>query len=123
MNKIKTTKREMKENFRIIGIQNCAAQRLLSQFSPIAYSAGGDGWSCDYYCINDVIISTGYGYIENKRTEYDYKDLRKAEEKARKIYHNWESKLTYKQKDAKVKRILIKFINDSISKYVEESNK
>ena len=67
MLKIRTTKKEVKENYYILGVSYCGLQSLLSYKSPIAYSAGRDGWACDYYDINGVIISTGYSYINNKK--------------------------------------------------------
>ena len=49
MNKIKATKKEMKQNYRILSIGYCDAQYLLAYETPIAYSCGLYGWSCDYY--------------------------------------------------------------------------
>ena len=79
MNKIKTTKRSMKENYYIIGIGYCQAQALLNYRDPVAYSAGSNGWQCDYYDIDGVIISTGYDYINNKNTSYNYETLKEYE--------------------------------------------
>lgn len=89
MNKIKTTKTEMRQNYRILSIGYCDAQSLLTFESPIAYSAGTYGWACDYYLIRhpevgEVIISTGYSPISTKNMIEDYKLIREYEEKARK---------------------------------------
>ena len=83
MNKIKATKREMKDNYRVLGIGYCDAQHLLAYKSPVAYSAGVYGWSCDYYDINGIIISTGYNPISSKNMKKDYKLINEYEEKAR----------------------------------------
>ena len=66
MNKIKATKRDMKENYRIIGIGYCDAQFLLQYHDAVAYSVRAEGWACDYYDVYNVVISTGYSYINNK---------------------------------------------------------
>ena len=115
MYKIKATKKEMKQNLYIIGIGYCGAQNLLKALEPIAYSKRAEGWACDYYDIDDVIISTGYSYLDNKRTKYKYEDLRKIELKADAIWSDYN--ITYKQRANKVKRLLVKFINKSIENY------
>ncbi len=83
MNKIRATKKEMRQNYRILSIGYCDAQYLLNYESPVAYSAGHYGWSCDYYDIDGVIISTGYDTIANKNMKYDYKLIREYDDKAR----------------------------------------
>ena len=115
MEKIKATKKEMKENLYIIGIGYCGAQNLLKAFEPIAYSSRREGWACDYYYIDEVLISTGYSYLNNKRTKYDYEELRKIELKAGAIWSDYN--ITYKQRANKVKKLLIKFVNKSIENY------
>jgi len=111
MNKIKATKREMKENYYIIGIGYCKAQYLLNNETPIAYSSGVYGWSCDYYLIDNVIISTGYSYLDNQNTNYDYKKLRKLDEKARAILHD--NSIDYEVARKKVKRMLRTFVKNA----------
>lgn len=82
MNKIKATKKEMRQNYRILSIGYCDAQYLLNYQSPIAYSCGQDGWHCDYYDVDGVIISTGYDTLKDKNAKCDYKVLREYEKKA-----------------------------------------
>jgi hypothetical protein len=82
MYKIKATKREMRENFRILSIGYCDMQCLLRYQSPIAYSSGVYGWACDYYEVDDVIISTGYAPINSKNMKNDYKLVKEYENKA-----------------------------------------
>ena len=43
----------------MIAIPYCGAQFLLRHKEPVAYSAGYTGWSCDYYDVGGVSISTG----------------------------------------------------------------
>jgi hypothetical protein len=85
MNKIKTTKKEMKQNYRILGVGYCEIQTLLKYQNPVAYSSGVYGWACDYYYIDDVIISTGYSYIDNKNMKDDYNLIKEYEKKARSL--------------------------------------
>lgn len=68
MIKYKTTKKAMKESYKtIIKIGYCDAQYLLKFENIIAYSTRVEGWSCDYYDIEGILISTGYAPIENKK--------------------------------------------------------
>lgn len=77
----------MQQNWRILSVGYCVMQTILAWESPIAYSAGHYGWSCDYYLVKtkkygDVIICTGYNPIKSKNMNVDYKIIRKYEEKA-----------------------------------------
>ena len=92
MNKIKATKKEMRENYRILSIGYCDAQSLLAYESPIAYSVCAYGWACDYYDIEGVIISTGYSPLKSKNMKKDYKLIREYEEKAQKLNTREENK-------------------------------
>ena len=107
MNKIKSTKREMKENYFIIGIGYCQAQTLLQFQNAIAYSSGSNGWACDYYGINSVVISTGYAYLSNRNTSYDYEVLKDYENKARAITSNYN--ITYDERKKQVNELLCQF--------------
>lgn len=69
--KFKTTKKNIMENYNtIISVGYCNLSYLLQYEQPIAYSAGSAGWSCDYYDIDGVIISTGYAPIGNVAPAY-----------------------------------------------------
>ena len=83
MNKIKVTKREMKQNYKILSVGYCDMQYLLAYETPISYSAGVYGWSCDYYYIQGVVISTGYSPISSKNMKDDYKLIKEYEAKAK----------------------------------------
>ena len=117
MYKIKATKKEIKQNLYIVSIGYCGAQNLLKALEPIAYSTRAEGWACDYYDIDDVIISTGYSPLNNKRIKYDYKELRKLDQKANTIWSDYN--ITYKQRANKVYKLLVKFLNKSIKNYKE----
>lgn len=105
--KIKVSKKEIKDNFNnIITIGYCDAWYLLAYKDADFYSCGVYGWSCDYYKINyNTIISTGYAPIDSIR---NYELTRKYNEKARKIYNNYD--LKYEQKKKRIDNLLNKYI-------------
>jgi len=111
MYKIKATKREMRDNHYVISASYCEMQSLLNNESPVAYSAGIYGWSCDYYLIDDVIICTGYSTIKSKNTYVSYKDIQKVEAKARKVLDTRD--IDYKNEKKKIQRLLHNFIKKS----------
>lgn len=80
MNKIKVSKAEMRKNYYIVSIGYCGASYLLKDKMPIAYSCGVYGWSCDYYSIKNVVISTGYSPLKGKNVKYDYEAYEEKEE-------------------------------------------
>lgn len=83
MNKIRTTKMEMKQNYRILGVSYCEMQNLLKYYSPIAYHASNmTGWNCDFYCINNIVISTGYNPLKSKNMVSDYKLIQDYDNRA-----------------------------------------
>lgn len=100
----------MKDNFYIIGLGYCSAQNLLSFQNEVAYSSGVYGWSCDYYDVDGVVISTGYSYIESKNTKHDYEMVKRYDLQAEKIRYNYE--LTYEQRKQQVNELLSKFIKE-----------
>ena len=117
MKKVKVSMKDMRDNYYVIGIPYCKAQFLLYYQNPIAYSSGVYGWNCDYYDIDNVVISTGYRYINNKRTVYDYDLLKEYDKKAREIRDNYD--LDYDDRIKQVNDLLSEFIN--ITKYNYES--
>lgn len=81
--KLQTSKKQvLKRFYKVISIPYCEAQNLLNFHSPFAYSAGIYGWSCDYYQIGNVCISTGYSPVG---TPVNYDLLRELELKAEKL--------------------------------------
>lgn len=79
--KIETTKKAIRNGSRtLLSIGYCEAQNLLYYKNPFAYSHGVDGWSCDYYHVGNVIVSTGYSPI-GQHIHYDIvRDLEKQAE-------------------------------------------
>ena len=89
--KFKTTKKEIYQNYRnVICVGYCKLNHLLSNYKPIAYYSGADGWKCDIYDINGVAIVTGYQPFGNIRP--DSGTIKKYDDEARKICcDSWES--------------------------------
>ena len=110
--KFKTTKKEMRDNYYIIGAGYCSMQYLLYYKNPIAYSSGVYGWACDYYDIDGVIISTGYSYIASKNTKASYELIKEYELKAEKIIYN--HNLKYDTKKKKVNKLLNDLIAEAL---------
>ena len=105
--KLKTTKKQIKENFNtILSIGYCDAQYLLDCKNPFAYSSGLNGWSCDYYQIGNICMSTGYSPIG---TPVNYEQLRELEDKARLIKYDYN--LDYSDKEKQLDELLKQLID------------
>ena len=108
--KFKTTKKEMKNQYnKIVKIGYCNAQYLLQYVQPIAYNTRAEGWACDYYDINGVLISTGYAPIESKNTKSSYDIVTKYENQAREVVN---SNIGYDKKVEKVNALLNDYIEE-----------
>ena len=111
--KFKTTKKSIKENsYYIIKASYCLLQDLLSYENEFAYSTRTEGWACDYYDINGVIISTGYAPIESKNVNVNYKMMKSYNDKAQHIRYN--TKFKYETKKRKVQSLLNEFIKEAM---------
>lgn len=111
--KIRATKKEMRNYPKIISIGYCDAQYLLRHKEPFAYSAGINGWACDYYDINGILISTGYAPLTEKNTKRDYEAIRKYNEAARDIATSYE--ILWDQQKEQINELLDQFIKEAIS--------
>jgi len=73
--KLLTTKKLMRDSYnRIISIGYGDAQYLLHYKIykiPFAYSRRVEGWACDYYDVDGVLISTGYSPLNEKNMRRD----------------------------------------------------
>ena len=119
MNKIKATKKDMRDNYFIIGFGYCQADWLLNYEKPIAYSSGVYGWECDYYDIEGVFISTGYSPLSDKNTLASYKMIKSYNDKANLIISNGGN---YEQKRDAVKLLLIEFVREAKRNKIKEYN-
>ncbi len=104
--KLQTTKKQIRQNFNtVLSIGYCDAQYLLDCKNPFAYSAGVYGWSCDYYQIGAVCISTGYSPIG---TRIDYAVLQELEGKAKLIKNDY--KLSYSDREQQLDELIKQLI-------------
>ncbi len=110
--KLKATKSEMRSSTKW-GFSYCSIQNLLYYENAVAYSCGVYGWSCDYYNINGVIISTGYAPI-GKTPKYE--TVRKYDLRAEKVISAFNKK-TYDKRSYKT---LKKQLNNLTIKMLEE---
>ncbi len=105
MTKIKTTFKAIRSTYNnILSVGYCGLQSLLTYETPFAYSAGIYGWSCDYYDVNGLIISTGYSPI-GKKVNYDI--VNEYELKAEKIRGNYD--LKYDERRQAIENLLTEF--------------
>ena len=108
MLKLKATKKTMRDGYRkIISIGYCDAEAILNYQNPIAYSTRVEGWACDYYDVNGVLLSTGYSPLSNKNTKDGYKVIREYNAKAREIIR---SNIDYEAKKEQVNKILLEMV-------------
>ena len=84
----------------------CELQHLLYYKNANAYSCGVYGWSCDYYEIKGICISTGYSPI-GKRINYEI--AKKYDDKAREITY---STLPYEEVEEKLEQLIKEFIQE-----------
>ena len=108
--KVKITRQDATGWNGTLKVGYCDLQYLLMYKNAYGYNCGVYGWNFDSYCINGVVINTGYRSMVGNKV--DYKLINEYNEKARKICNN--SKLTYKQKRAYVDRLLNNFIKKAI---------
>ena len=108
--KLRVTKKEILNGYNdIIKIGYCQAQHLLQCENAFAYSSGVNGWSCDYYNIDGVIISTGYAPI-GKEAEYNL--IKKYDKKAEELATSYCANYDYKAYKNKLKKLINKFISE-----------
>jgi len=112
--KFKVSKKEMKRNYNdIISIGYCNAYWLLKYKEPIAYSTRAEGWACDYYDIDGVLISTGYAPLASKNTHSNYDILHRYNEQAEKIACDYT--LSHEEKATQINALLKEYIKEVAS--------
>lgn len=106
--KFKTSKKNITNGYsHILGTGYCSMQWLLHYKNPIAYSTRVEGWACDYYEINNVLISTGYSPVNSKNVNRNYETITEYDKKAKEIIC---SNIEYETKKQKVEELLNEFI-------------
>jgi hypothetical protein len=115
--KIKTTKKQIKENVHpdnLIALGYCDLQHLLRFENAFAYSCGVNGWACDYYELEHnnqkYVISTGYSPIGRR---VDYKTTKTFDHLASQI--NQMNHTTY-EKTVNAHKKLLSYFLDKITK-------
>lgn len=121
--KHKTTASAIRANYPknlILNVGYCNMQNLLRYEDPTAYTCGVYGWNFDLYELEGIAICTGYRGIPASK-DFDFKILKKYEDKAEKIVTalkpedmTWEK--YDRQKKQKVKNLLLKFIKEVYKK-------
>ena len=116
MVKIKTTRKQLGENFQCIGFGYCAIQNLLYFENPRFYTCGIYGWNFDAYVIEhngiEYCITTGYrGMIYSPKQNRDtYAIVKKYDNLAEKIVRNYQ--LPYDTQKKQVKELLHAMIDE-----------
>lgn len=104
--KYKTTKKAIREmGYPVYCVGYCNLQHLLREFDPFAYSTRAEGWACDYYMTNGVIISTGYSPIGRKT---DYNLCCEYDEKAAEILRDYT--LKWEQQRDQLEKLIEEFV-------------
>ena len=95
---------------KVLKVGYCQLQSLLNYENRFGYSSSNvNGWSCDYYKIDNVIISTGYNPIGDT---VKYEVVKRYELQAEKITNDY--KLSYEERKQKVTELLHDFMNEAI---------
>lgn len=120
--KLKATRKQIKEGaYYIIGSGYCTMDYLLRYEEPFSYCCGIYGWSCDNYLIKnnyfgEVIISTGYNYIDSKNVKdsrFNYEIIKKYEQQAREVISG-DYTMSYEEKKEIVTHLLDSCIKEII---------
>ena len=94
---------------KIISVGYCDLQRLLKFEEAFGYSAGVNGWDCDYYYTDDfnIIISIGYRPIKGISAGYDV--VKKYESLAKEVIN---MNLDFEVTKEKLNQLLKDFVNE-----------
>lgn len=102
--KFKTTRKAIVANSsNLVSAGYCDLAHLLTNHSPIAYTAGVYGWNFDVYEVYGLTICTGYRYMPGRRAN----GIREFEKKARAIRNDWNK--PYTQRRDEIEELLRQF--------------
>lgn len=110
--KTKTTKKFLKENYRLINAGNGNLQNLLTFVQPEYYCTRAEGWACDAYIVGVYAILDGYDCI-GKTKSYDV--LKKYDDKAREIldkYRSGSKYYTYNRTRTVLEKLIYKMLEE-----------
>lgn len=105
MKKLVTRKSIKNQYSKVLSVGYCNFCHLLKYKNPFAYSTRVEGWACDYYNIDGIVISTGYATIGDK-ISFDLQ--REYDNQAMEIVNSWD--LSYEDKKSQVDELLKQFI-------------
>ena len=104
--KFKTTNKAVNEGYcKVKRLGYCAAQYLLAFESPVAYTAGTNGWNSDIYDFGNLAISTGY---RPTGESVDYEIVDRYEKQAQQINRDYTK--THEEREHATKKLLAAFI-------------
>lgn len=110
---MKLIKKEVLNNYECYRVGYCELQYLLYYAKAIGYTSGVYGWNADIYLFDNLAIVTGYRPFGQ---QINSELVKKYEEKARKIVHNYDvsyvSYYKYEQRRKKVNKLIEKFIEE-----------
>lgn len=110
--KNKTTKKYLKESFKIINAGNGNLQNIFTFIQPTYYCTRAEGWACDAYIFGDYAILDGYDCIGEVKP-YDL--LRKYDEKAKAIldqYRHGSKYYTENRTKSTLHKLIFKMIEE-----------
>lgn len=115
MGKIRTTRRELKDNFICYGFGYCALQNILYFEHTRFYTCGVYGWNFDAFVIEhkgqEICLTTGYrGIIYNDTQKISYNVVKEFDSKASRIIND--STLSYDNKKIAVTALLHEFLDE-----------
>lgn len=112
--KFKITRKELKENYRVVNVPYCELQYLLRNCSPVAYNSGVYGWNYDVYTFErystDIAICTGYCLMPGKNLYTAGISCREWDKKAEEIILKYQWDDVDKGKE-ELEKLLKEFIN------------
>ena len=116
--KLQTTKSNIRNNFAtVLTVGYCEIEYLLNYCSPFAYSAGINGWMCNYYQpstrFGGVCLATGYNTdrLGGKRVNYEL--VKEYEQKAHELVCDYNTQINKRE-------ALNTLIDEFIEKALEE---
>lgn len=114
---LKTSKKELKENYYIIGLPYCLIQNVEKYINKEAYIMNVYGWACDVYFLEinnyKIWLTTGYDYITKNTKIKNYDLFEKLDN------HVYNYCLKSKKDYYKKQQHIIKLFKNVIEKAVE----
>lgn len=109
----RTTQKEIRRSYKkVISVNYCGLQSMLSCMNPIAYTVRAEGWASDIYEVSpDVAISTGYSPSGNVKPAYEV--VKKYEDMAADVCNKTTA---FNERSELLKEVIEKFIAEVCEK-------